>query len=164
MCVDEAVFTFNTFKKRAWFSKFDNLKVRQDKRRIKTQALIAAIESDRGLVAHAIHADSIDSEKFVAFLHDLRLHMSCGKFGLFLDNLSVHKTKRVKHVLEELQIIPIFNVPYSPDFNGIESYFSLVKAEYKTLLLDLIMRDEEVDTVELVTKSLYKIDRKHIQK
>ena len=36
---------------------------------------------------------------------------------------------------EELNIIPIFNVPYCPQFNGIESVFSMIKATYKKSLL-----------------------------
>jgi len=36
---------------------------------------------------------------------------------------------------KRLNINAIFNMPYSPDFNGIESYFSLVKAEYKKIAL-----------------------------
>lgn len=52
-----------------------------------------------------------------------------------MDNLSVHKTALVRAAYERLKITPIFNVPYSPDFNGIESYFSLVKSAYKKKLL-----------------------------
>lgn len=96
-------------------------------------ALIAAVENDRGLVSYAIHGFSIDADKFVAFLDKLKVHMSCPEFGLYFDNLTVHKTKAVKKKLEDLKIIPIYNIPYSPDFNGIESYFSLVKGEYKNL-------------------------------
>jgi len=59
--------------------------------------------------------------------------------------------------------VPIFNIPYSPDFNGIESFFSLVKAEYKALLLNKLMEEEEIDAADLITKSLSKIDRNHIK-
>jgi transposase len=40
----------------------------------------------------------------------------------------VHKTAEVRAAFERLNITAIFNIPYSPDFNGIESYFSLVKS------------------------------------
>jgi hypothetical protein len=35
-----------------------------------------------------------------------------------------------KHLFEKLNINEIFNVPYSPQFNGIESYFSQLKLTY----------------------------------
>ena len=47
----------------------------------------------------------------------------------------MHKTKDAKLLFEELNITEIFNVPYCPQFNGIKSYFSQVKATYKKLLL-----------------------------
>ena len=45
-----------------------------------------------------------------------------------------------------LRVRQIFNVPYSPDFNGIETYFSLLKAEYKSLLLERLMNGAIVDS------------------
>jgi hypothetical protein len=63
---------------------------------MKPLALIAAIESERVLVAYAIHKGSINSENFIAFLDQLKFHMSCPELGLYLDNLSVHKTKVAK--------------------------------------------------------------------
>jgi hypothetical protein len=57
-----------------------------------------------------------------------------------MDNLSVHKTLRVRAVMQELDMVPIFSVPYSPQYNGIESYFFLVKQEYKKALLQRIMK------------------------
>jgi transposase len=40
-----------------------------------------------------------------------------------MDNLQVHKTKEVLETCKRLKVRPIFNVPYSPAFNGIETYF-----------------------------------------
>jgi hypothetical protein len=70
-----------------------------------------------------------------------------GDFALFLDNLTVHKTKDAKHLFEKLNIIEIFNVPYCPQFNGIESYFSQLKATYKKLLLKCVISDAPYDTI-----------------
>jgi transposase len=62
-----------------------------------------------------------------------------------MDNLSVHKTNEVRDCCARLNIKEIFNVPYSPEFNGIECYFSLVKNNYKKPLLDLLIAAENVD-------------------
>lgn len=112
---------------------------------MKCQALIAAVSAERGLVSSAIHKGSIDGNKFLTFLEDLRGAMGEVPFCLFMDNLSVHKTKQVKEALKRLNIIPIYNVPYSPDFNGIESFFSLVKGIYKKKLMDHILEKKTVD-------------------
>ena len=52
-----------------------------------------------------------------------------------MDNLSVHKTAKVHQRMTELNMIAIYSVPYSPQYNGIESYFFLIKQQYKRLLL-----------------------------
>ena len=75
-----------------------------------------------------------------------------------MDNhLSVHKTLRVKSVMQELDLIPIFSVPYSPQYNGIESYFFLVKQEYKKALLQRIMKGQHLDARKLIIQSVRKV-------
>jgi hypothetical protein len=51
-------------------------------------------------------------------------------------------------------MVPIFNIPYSPEFNGIESYFSILKNEYKKLLLKHLLSDSEFETLTLVRQSI----------
>lgn len=45
-----------------------------------------------------------------------------------MDSLSVHKTKRVKQLIEEAGCELWFLAPYSPEFNPIEEAFSKVKS------------------------------------
>jgi len=45
-------------------------------------------------------------------------------------------------------------VPYCPQFNGIESYFAQVKATYKKLLLQHVIKEVHVDTMELIKRSM----------
>ena len=66
--LDEAVFTFNTFKTKAWSSAYSNIVVRDYAIRIKTQALIGAISIEDGMVEYAIHPKSIKTEEFQAFI------------------------------------------------------------------------------------------------
>ena len=47
--------------------------------------------------------------------------------AIFMDRLSVHKCKTSKKEMTRLNIKWILNVPYSPEFNPIESVFSRVK-------------------------------------
>ena len=48
-----------------------------------------------------------------------------------MDNLTVHKTQAVQDLMRELKIEWIWNVPYSPDFQPIETVFSQVKSTFK---------------------------------
>lgn len=78
---------------------------------------------------------SITTKEFVAFIEQLSAKYGGAELILFMDNLRVHKAHEVVETCQRLNVKQIFNVPYSPDFNGIECYFSVLKAEYKKLLL-----------------------------
>ena len=45
-----------------------------------------------------------------------------------MDNLSVHKSKRVRRLIEQAGATLLFLPPYSPDLNPIEEAFSKLKA------------------------------------
>ena len=55
-------------------------------------------------------------------------------------------------------MVPIFNVPYSPKFNGIESYLSLLKSEYKKLIPQRVMKGIPVDAIALIKDSLKRVE------
>ena len=122
--LDETVFTFSTFRSKGWAHKRDRIKVNDSDLKVQTLALIAAISEDGGLIIFAIHTKAINTEVFVSFVKQMSEKVGGEDFALFLDNLSMHKTKDAKLLFESLNITEIFNVPYCPQFNGIESYFS----------------------------------------
>ena len=57
------------------------------------------------------------------------------KVVVVMDNLSVHKTKNVKALMNELGLEYCFTPPYHPNLNGIEYVFSQVKLKFKQLKL-----------------------------
>jgi transposase len=153
----KTMFTFRTFRAKGWTHKRDRVRVNDSDLKVQTLALIAAIAEDGGLIDFAIHPMAINTESFVAFVRQLAEKLGGGDFALFLDNLSVHKTRPAKLLFEELNITEIFNVPYCPQFNGIESYFAQVKATYKKLLLQHMIKDVHVDTKDLIRWSIERV-------
>jgi hypothetical protein len=87
-----------------------------------------------------------------------------GVFALFFDNLSVHKTKDWNHLFEKLNITEIFNVPYCPQFNGIENYFSKLKAIYKKLLLKCVINDAPYDTIGFIKQSIKSLSNENAKR
>ena len=71
----------------------------------------------------------------------------------------MHKTKDTKRAYEKFKITPVYNVPYSPEFNCIEFYWSLIKAHYKKLLLYHLMHDLVIDTVDLIESSTKRVSK-----
>jgi transposase len=106
-----------------------------------------------GLIDYVVHPKAINSEVFVVFTNQIAEILWGGDFALFLDNLSVHKTKDAKHLFEKVNITEIFNMPYCPQFNGIESYFSQLKATYKKILLKCVINDAPYDAIGLIKQS-----------
>ena len=117
-------------------------------------AVIAAISEDDGLIDYLVHPRAINTEVFLAFVKQVAQKLDGGDFALFLDNLNVHKTTEAKLLFESLNITVVFNVPYCPQFNGIESYFSQVKATYKKMLLKCVIEEVPYDTVSLIKESI----------
>ena len=85
---------------------------------------------------HAYNAD-----EFGTYLRVLRQRYGNKPLALLMDNLTVHMAKTVKPLYEQLDIKCCWNVAYSPEYNPIESAFSIVKRHFcKTRLNDIVNR------------------------
>ena len=56
-----------------------------------------------------------------------------------MDNLAVHKHREVQLEYTKLDITPVFNVAYSPEFNPIEAVFSKVKSIFSQKRLNCLV-------------------------
>ncbi len=72
-----------------------------------------------------------------------------------MDNLQVHKSARVKELIEDTGASVLFLPPYSPDFSPIEEAFSKVK----NILRKAQARTHEV-LVEAIGRALDAISRR----
>ena len=58
-----------------------------------------------------------------------------------MDNLTVHKTVKVRAKMSELKIEPLYNVPYQPDYNPCEACNSKIKNYYKRMKLNRLINE-----------------------
>ena len=112
--LDETMFTFSKFTLKGWAHNRERIRINDSEFKVTTLAVIAAISEEHGLIDYIVHPKAINTEVFVAFINQIAEKLGGGDFALFLDNLSVHKTKVAKLVFEKLNITEIFNVPYCP--------------------------------------------------
>ena len=71
---------------------------------------------------------AVDGKAFESYIeHFLAPKLERGQI-VVMDNLSVHKSKRVRRLIEEAGATLLFLPPYSPDMNPIEGAFSKVKS------------------------------------
>ena len=102
--------------------------------------------------------DSVNIQKFKFFIEELRAKYFYADLCVYLDNLSVHVSKAVKERLDELNIAYIYSPIYSPDFNGIESVFSIAKRYIKQERLRAVMLENEIDLKQVTRDAFDKID------
>lgn len=97
----------------------------------KTIAVLAGISAEKGVEIVMSFDKSVNTDKFMEFLQRLRFENPFDRIALFMDRLSVHTCRKSKDKMAFHKIIPIYNSPYSPDFNPIEQVFSVVKRQIK---------------------------------
>lgn len=66
--IDEAVFTFNTFKTKSWSSAYSSIEVRDANIKVKAHALVCGISEDKGYEHSLINLKSISSAEYITFL------------------------------------------------------------------------------------------------
>jgi transposase len=92
----------------------------------KNISLISAIGAD-GVKPSMTTEGAVDGLAFETYLeHFLLPALKAGQI-VVMDNLSVHKSRRVKELIEQKGAALLFLPPYSPAFNPIEGVFSKLK-------------------------------------
>jgi len=66
------------------------------------------------MVAWQIYKRSINTEKFLQYLEHLTSSHNGKNPSILLDNMRVHRPKKVTEFIHSRNIDFIFNVPYSP--------------------------------------------------
>jgi transposase len=157
--LDETIFSFSSYQKKSWSPKGTSLELEEKKFNMIPQALIMGVSLDKGIDLCHIVPRSVSSTEFKDFLIELSGRNEGRRIYLFLDNLKVHTCKAAQKILSSLDIVPIFNVPYSPQFNGIEYVFSQLKAAYKKILLEALVEGSNLDRVSLIRQAIGELDK-----
>ena len=103
-------------------------------KRSERHSVLPAYCSD-GILCYHIHQGSIDGARFEWFLQNEVLPR-CNPYPgpksvIVMDNCSTHHAPNVRRLCEERGVIILYLPPYSPDFNPIEEFFSVLKAWLK---------------------------------
>jgi transposase len=92
----------------------------------KNTTLIASLSLE-GLGASMILEGAANAGAFEAYLEHILVPSLHSRQIVVMDNLRVHKTARVRQLLEDKGCQVLFLPAYSPDFSPIEEMFSKVK-------------------------------------
>ena len=102
---------------------------------------------------------SVNIPKFKVYLDELRRRYFYDDICLYIDNLSVHKSKEITSRMDELSIAYVFSPIYSPDYNPVEYVFAMAKREIKERRLRAIVNEEQFDLWEVIKNSFGSINR-----
>ncbi len=61
---------------------------------------------------------------------------------VFMDNASYHRSKGTIKEMRRLKLLPIFNKPYNPAYNPIESVFGVLKTIFRQMRLKAIAENQ----------------------
>lgn len=93
----------------------------------KNVSLVCAIDA-QGVKPSMSVEGAVDGKAFEAYVeHFLAPTLKRGQI-MVMDNLSVHKSRRIEQLVEEAGCELLFLPPYSPDMNPVEEAFSKLKA------------------------------------
>ncbi len=94
------------------------------------RSALASMTEEKGICLVHIYDRPVKEPEFCAHISKLRSKAGRRPIALFMDNLWVHKNAKVRELMAKLDIRPIYNVGYSPEFNPIEAVFSKVKRKF----------------------------------
>ena len=103
-----------------------------------TIAVLAGVSLEYGVDLVKTFPNSVNIPKFKTYLEELRSKFLFEDLCIFMDNLAVHRSRIIKERLDELSIAYVYCPPYSPEFNGIETVFSIFKKKLKKKRLQCI--------------------------
>ena len=117
-----------------------------------------AINFNTGVECYQIYEKSVNLEKFHQYLSDLRNRTLDRKICVFMDNLSVHRSKKTLQLMDTLGLRYIFNAPYSPDYNPIEFVFSMLKSKYKKLRISSLVNGPRMTIRRMIDDSIAELE------
>ena len=89
--------------------------------------------NNKEIIYHEMHKEqSINTNLFEQFI-EVICSLFTGKY-ILMDNVSFHKSKRIREAINKSNNKILFIPPYSPDFNPIEEVFGKLKSYIKKFI------------------------------
>jgi transposase len=125
--------------------------------------VVGAVSINSGLEGYLVKQKSINSDSFIEFLQHLLERNDPINTVLFMDNCSVHHSRKVKNFCESVNLKVIFNIPYCPQFNPIERVWAIVKNTYKRRKLKFVSYKDKKKHENLVRQCMDSISEKQVR-
>ena len=125
--IDETYFEVSMIPKYGYSKRGERLQCSKSNINRKKFSLLMAITC-QGVLDYELHTSNINKIIFANFIKKLQ---TTNYNFLQMDNVSFHHCKEVKDIMEAKSFLPLFTPPYSPMFNPIEHFFSMLKTKVR---------------------------------
>ena len=117
------------------------------------QSVIATVSAEMGTVLLDIKPYCTTVDLMVSFVKKLSRKMKRRPFILYMDQLSAHRSKKVKEECRKHGITICYNISYTPELNPIETCFSYVKQAFKKRRLNALVNKAEFNFVAEIKRA-----------
>jgi transposase len=128
----------------AWSERGERAYCSTPRNRGKNTTLLSSMGID-GMGPSLAVIGAVNAEVFEAYLEQILLPKLRPGLVIVMDNLSAHKSERVRELIEDAGCELLYLPPYSPDLNPIEEAFSKIKN---------ILRKAEARTREALVEAM----------
>jgi len=154
--IDESGIDHNNIKTSCWTERGGKIVgERSGKRRLRT-SVIAALNGDN-INAPLRFSGTSNTALFLYWLEHILLPTLIAGQVVIMDNCSIHKSPKVKELIESVGCKLIYLPPYSPDLNPIENYWAVMKNQIKKQQHKFVDFLDNIDAVLMNTKRSFQI-------
>lgn len=132
LALDESGFLLNLAPRYGYAHQGRRVKSRKPGIRGDNHTLILLVQNvaKQGVIHHKVIKKGMKTQDFYDFLKEVKLPTD-EEYYLLLDNLAVHRSEKIKELLKNKNIVPIYLPSYSPNLNPVEEMFNVVKGYVK---------------------------------
>jgi hypothetical protein len=124
--IDESGIEHNGIKVYCWAEKGSNVIGKRSGKRMFRTSVVAALNGDN-VNAPMTFNGTATTELFLFWLENILLPTLISGQVVIMDNCSIHKSPKVKELIESAGCRLIYLPTYSPDLNPIENYWASMK-------------------------------------
>jgi transposase len=147
--VDESGVDHKMIKEHCWTKKGTKVIGERSGKRRKRTSVLAALNGDE-IKAPIRFSGTANSALFLYWLEKILVPVLKKGQTVIMDNCSIHKSAKVKELIEAAGCFLKYLPPYSPDFNPIENYWAVMKNNIKKIRHKF---DDVVDAIDETLKN-----------
>ena len=149
--IDESGIDHNIIKENCWVKKGGKIIGERSGGRRERTSVLAALNG-KEIKAPIRYSGTANTKLFLYWLENILVPVLTEGQTVIMDNCSIHKSLKVKELIENAGCFLLYLPPYSPDLNPIENYWAVMKNHIKKIRHNF---DNIVDAIDETLRNKY---------